>query len=95
MPMRLDIVIEPSGRLTGLIARNIDDPELPRIEINEDEAWQAFESHHKIKPGQAERAEPVYLAEREGDEWRVHWRLAARQENTPSQPSWSPPPAKC
>ncbi|MEV4682963.1 VanZ family protein [Streptomyces kurssanovii] len=82
MPMRLDIVIEPSGRLTGLIARDVDDPKLPRIEINKDEAWQAFESHHKIKPGQAERAEPVYLVEREGDEWRVHWRLAARQENT-------------
>jgi hypothetical protein len=82
MPMRLDIVIEPSGRLTGLIARNIDDPKLPRIEINKDEAWQAFESHHKIKPGQAERAEPVYLVEREGDEWRVHWRLAARQDDT-------------
>ncbi|MGW3375675.1 VanZ family protein, partial [Streptomyces hydrogenans] len=81
MPMRLNILIEPSGRMTDLIARRIQDPALPPVKITEAEAWKRFESHHKLKPGQGEREEPVYLAERNGDEWRVHWRLAARQED--------------
>lgn len=81
MPMRLDILIEPSGRMTDLIARRIEDPALPPVTITEAEAWKRFESHHKLKPGQGVREEPVYLAEREGDEWRVHWRLGAHQED--------------
>ncbi|MFE3126303.1 VanZ family protein [Streptomyces hydrogenans] len=81
MPMRLNILIEPSGRMTDLIARRIQDPALPPAKIAEAEAWKRFESHHKLKPGQGEREEPVCLAERNGDEWRVHWRLAARQED--------------
>ncbi|MFD0150928.1 VanZ family protein [Streptomyces sp. NPDC055721] len=82
MPMRLDILIEPSGRMTDLIARHVDDPELPQIDISESEAWERFESHHKLKPGMGKREEPIYLVERQGDKWRVHWRLAARQADS-------------
>ncbi|MFF9870145.1 VanZ family protein [Streptomyces sp. NPDC013953] len=76
MPMRLDILIEPSGRMTDLIARHIEDPKLPQTRIGEDEAWKKLESHHKIKPGQGKRGEPIYLLERRAGQWRVHWRLS-------------------
>ncbi|MCX5226815.1 VanZ family protein [Streptomyces sp. NBC_00233] len=82
MPMRLDIVIEPSGRMTDLIARNVDDPRVPPVAVNEGMAWKKFESQHKIKPGQGKREEPVLLAERQGGEWRVHWRLGANYADT-------------
>ncbi|GGT21842.1 VanZ family protein [Streptomyces purpureus] len=82
MPMRLDILIEPSGRMTDLIARHVDDPTLPQAVISEDVAWKKFETSHQLKPGQSQREKPVYLVERHGDEWRVHWRLAARRGDT-------------
>ncbi|MFE6820330.1 VanZ family protein [Streptomyces sp. NPDC057677] len=82
MPMRLDILIEPSGRMTDLIARNVDDPKVPPVAVDEDIAWKKFESQHKIKPGQGKREEPVLLAERQGGEWRVHWRLGANHAGT-------------
>ncbi|QGZ52572.1 VanZ family protein [Streptomyces sp. QHH-9511] len=79
MPMRLDILIEPSGRMTDLIARRVDDPKsLPQIKIGEEAAWKRFDAKHNLKPSDATRERPVYLVERHGDEWRIHWRLAAR-----------------
>ncbi|MBD0710592.1 MULTISPECIES: VanZ family protein [unclassified Streptomyces] len=78
MPMRLDILIEPSGRLTDLIARDVEDPKLPRIGIGREAAWKKFEAHYRLKPGQGERGEAVYLVERHADQWHIHWRLAAR-----------------
>ncbi|MET9351152.1 VanZ family protein [Streptomyces termitum] len=82
MPMRLDILIEPSGRMTDLIARNVDDPSLPPVAIDEQHAWTRFDSQHKLKPGQGKREDPVLLAERRGGEWRVHWRLGASAGGT-------------
>ncbi|MFI8515436.1 VanZ family protein [Streptomyces sp. NPDC085460] len=82
MPMRLDILIEPSGRLVDLIARNVDDPKTPPSKFGEQQAWQRFDSYHKIKSAQARREQPIYLAERRADEWRVHWRLTARYNGT-------------
>ncbi|MFE5946457.1 VanZ family protein [Streptomyces sp. NPDC056480] len=82
MPMRLEIRMEPSGRLTDLVARNVDDPQVPPVTVTEDMAWRRFESQHKIAPGQGKREEPVLLAERRGDEWRVHWRLGTADAET-------------
>ncbi|OKJ52378.1 hypothetical protein AMK27_31770 [Streptomyces sp. CB02009] len=82
MPMRLDILIEPSGRMTDLIARKVNDPKLPPIAVNEATAWKRFNYQHKLKPGQGKREEPVLLAERRGDEWQVHWRLGANYADT-------------
>lgn len=82
MPMRLDIRIEPSGRMVDLIARNVADPELPPVRIGEQQAWQKFEEQHKIQPGQVDREQPVHLAERREGSWRVHWRLAARSNGS-------------
>lgn len=79
MPMRLDVVIEPSGRMTDLMVRQIDDPELPRASIGEAEAWKAFEAHFDLEPHGGQRAEPIYLAERREGQWRIHWRLSVRQ----------------
>ncbi|WP_457532736.1 VanZ family protein [Streptomyces sp. MN13] len=78
MPMRLDIAIEPSGRIIDLIARKINDPALPDARITEAKAWRIFEKHLKIGGEEVRREEPIYLAERRGDRWRIHWRLAAR-----------------
>ncbi|PJE94757.1 VanZ family protein [Streptomyces carminius] len=78
MPMRLDVRIEPSGRLTGLTARHVADPELPPATVGADAAWRELEAHHGLEPGQGTREEPVLLAERWGEEWRVHWRVAVR-----------------
>ncbi|MFB7239255.1 VanZ family protein [Streptomyces sp. NPDC056269] len=78
MPMRLSIVIEPSGGITDLIARNVADPKVPSVRIDKAEAWRAFDSFHKIRSGQSSREVPIYLMERSGKSWRVHWRLSAR-----------------
>lgn len=82
MPMRLDIAIEPSGRIIDLIARHIEDPKLPEPRVDEKRAWEIFEGHHKVESGQSERAEPIYLAERRDGQWRIHWRLSVRDGNT-------------
>ncbi|MFD3336667.1 VanZ family protein [Streptomyces sp. NPDC058700] len=82
MPMRLSIAIEPSGGLSDLIARNIADPYLPPANINEAKAWEVFDQHHKLKPGQGTRQQPVYLAQRRNGQWRIHWLLSTRDGNT-------------
>lgn len=79
MPMRLDIVIEPPGRMTDLLVRRIDDPELPQERVNEVEAWKVFEGHFRIKVAVEDREQPIYLAERRDGQWRIHWRLSARE----------------
>ncbi len=82
MPMRLNIAIEPSGRMIDLMARHIEDPELPEPRIDERKAWEIFEAEYKLTPGRGERAEPVHLAERRDGRWRIHWRLSARDGST-------------
>ncbi|GAA4043860.1 VanZ family protein [Streptomyces shaanxiensis] len=82
MPMRLSIAIEPSGRVIDLIARHIEDPQLPEAQVNEQKAWGIFDGHFKVEAGQGERAEPIYLAERRDDQWRIHWRLSVRNGDT-------------
>lgn len=82
MPMRLDIAIEPSGRIIDLIARNIADPELPQATVSETKAWEIFDQHHKVKPGQVQRQQPVYLAQRRDGQWRIHWLLTVREGDT-------------
>jgi hypothetical protein len=77
LPMRLDVVINPAGRISDLIARNIDDPALPPVKISEKHAWDRFEQHFGAKARGGERGESVLLAERRGGEWRVHWLLSA------------------
>lgn len=78
MPMRLDIVIEPSGRMTDLMVRHIDDPRLPPERVEEAEAWRVFEEHFRIEVAVEDREQPIHLAERRDGRWRIHWRLAAR-----------------
>ncbi|MGW8352340.1 VanZ family protein [Streptomyces wedmorensis] len=82
MPMRLNIAIEPSGGLIDLIARNVADPHLPAVKINEVKAWEIFDQHHKLKPGQGTREQPIYLAQRRNGQWRIHWLLSLRDGNT-------------
>ncbi|MFI0263955.1 VanZ family protein [Streptomyces sp. NPDC017056] len=79
LPMRLDVVIQPSGRLSDLIARNIDAPGLPAVSVTEDQAWKAFEKHIGHQGGVSEHVEAVLLAERRDGAWRVHWRLSAKK----------------
>ncbi|MFE9629241.1 VanZ family protein [Streptomyces sp. NPDC006527] len=82
MPMRLDIAIEPSGYIIDLIARHVADPDLPQPKISEAKAWEIFETHHKLKPGQGQRQQPVYLAQRRDGHWRIHWLLSVRDGST-------------
>ncbi|WP_328884721.1 VanZ family protein [Streptomyces sp. NBC_00299] len=81
MPMRLDIAIEPSGRIIDLIARNVADPALPQPKISEAKAWEIFDKHHELKPGQGQRQQPIYLAQRRDGQWRIHWLLSVRDGN--------------
>ncbi|MFB8771466.1 VanZ family protein [Streptomyces broussonetiae] len=83
MPMRLDIAIEPSGRIIDLIARNVADPNLPQPKVDEARAWEIFDRSHQImKPDQVQRQQPVYLAQRRDGQWRIHWLLSVRDGNT-------------
>ncbi|MCP8709005.1 VanZ family protein [Streptomyces sp. AC04842] len=79
MPMRLDIVIEPSGRMTDLMVRRIGDPQLPPERVGEAEAWKTFAEHLGVKVAVEDREQPIYLAERHEGRWRIHWRLVARE----------------
>ncbi|MFR9673564.1 VanZ family protein [Streptomyces sp. TR02-1] len=75
MPMRLDVVIEPSGRLTNLLARHIDDPALPPLNTSQADAWAAMEQHFHRTASDSRKSEPVLLAQRREGDWRVHWLL--------------------
>ncbi|EMF27930.1 VanZ family protein [Streptomyces gancidicus BKS 13-15] len=79
MPMRLDIGVEPSGRLTDLRVRRVDDPALPQAHVGEAQAWETFARHFRISVAVEEREQAVLQAERRGGHWRIHWRLSARE----------------
>ncbi|WP_051764621.1 VanZ family protein [Streptomyces sp. NRRL F-5135] len=81
LPMRLDVVIEPGGHVRDLIARNIDDPELPKANVAEKEAWSLFKDHFGSTTDTAERNEPVLLAARRDGTWRVHWLLTMKTKD--------------
>ncbi|MFE1962970.1 VanZ family protein [Streptomyces sp. NPDC059479] len=80
LPMRLDILIEPSGKLTDLITRNIPDPELPPVKHSEKEAWDSLAAHFSLKGEEFEKIEPVLLAQQRGSSWRVNWILTLQTE---------------
>ncbi|MFG3045826.1 VanZ family protein [Streptomyces sp. NPDC048241] len=82
MPMRLDIAIEPSGRLIDLIARDVADPDLPPANVDEAKAWQVFDRHYQLEAGQGTREQPVHLAQRRDGRWRIHWLLSVRDGDT-------------
>ncbi|MEU8292835.1 hypothetical protein [Streptomyces pseudogriseolus] len=77
--MRLDIGVEPSGRLTDLRVRRVDDPALPQAHVGEAQAWETFARHFRISVAVEEREQAVLQAERRGGHWRIHWRLSARE----------------
>ncbi|MCG3040330.1 VanZ family protein [Streptomyces sp. S1A] len=79
LPKRLDVLVEPAGRLTGLVARNVEAPRLPEVTVPEERAWKAAGKHLGRGTGDAERAEPVLLAVRHEGAWRVHWLLTLRE----------------
>ncbi|MEU7160369.1 VanZ family protein [Streptomyces chrestomyceticus] len=78
LPMRLDVVIEPNGRLSDLIARHIDAPELPEVKISENQAWKTFDKQNGRQGSTGQHDEGVLLAERRDGAWRVHWRLSVK-----------------
>ncbi|WP_405987318.1 VanZ family protein [Streptomyces sp. NBC_00872] len=82
LPMRLDVLIEPSGKLTDLMTRNIPDPELPPVKRSEKEAWNSLEEHFSLKGEKFERMEPALLAQQRDGSWRVNWLLALKTEKT-------------
>lgn len=81
MPMRLDIQVEPSGRITDLILREIADPKLPRVRYSEEKAWSTFSDHFELDEKAAKRSEPTLLAVRRGEEWGVDWLLGAELDD--------------
>ncbi|MGW9499014.1 VanZ family protein [Streptomyces prasinus] len=81
LPMRLDVQLEKSGRLTDLIARNIPDPDLPPVRWKIDRAWTVLESHFADSLRGGERQEPVLLAEHREGRWRVDWLLTIQTED--------------
>jgi hypothetical protein len=81
MPMRLDIQIEPSGRITDLIQRDISDPELPTVHYTESQAWSAFYTKFNIAPTSVRRADPTLLAVRRDNGWGVDWLLGAESDD--------------
>ncbi|UNO40497.1 hypothetical protein [Streptomyces sp. MST-110588] len=70
LPIRLDVLVERSGRITELIARNISDPRLPPVRINESKAVAAAYAHfHKTNEREAQT---ILLAQQYG--LRFSWR---------------------
>jgi hypothetical protein len=79
LPMRLDVQIEPSGRITNLIQRNIEDPELPAVRYTEEEAWRNFERHFN-QATEMKRSAATLLAVRRQNSWGVDWLLGAEDK---------------
>ncbi|MFC9792811.1 VanZ family protein [Streptomyces sp. NPDC127584] len=82
MPMRFGLLIEPSGRIGALIARDVDDPKLPPVTVTEATAWNGFETDHQVRSEKGEHRTAVLLAERQESAWRVYWRLTATYNDT-------------
>lgn len=78
LPMRLDVVIQPSGRLSDLISRNVDAFDLPDVKVGEERAWKILEKQTGHQGSTIEHDEAVLLAERRDGAWRVHWRLGIK-----------------
>ena len=78
MPMRLDVTVAASGRVTGLTARDVADPELPDARVDEARAWRIFERAQGLRPGEGKRERPVLLAQKWDGRWRVHWLMGIR-----------------
>ncbi len=78
LPMRLDVVIQPSGRLSDLISRNVDAPDLPAVKVSEDQARKILEKKIGQQRSASKHDEAVLLAERRDGAWRVHWRLSVK-----------------
>lgn len=77
LPMRLDIQIEPSGRITDLIMRDIADPELPAVRYSEEQVWATFNSHFGLSQDEGEREAGPMAVRRDDGEWGVDWMLSA------------------
>ncbi|MDI5973864.1 VanZ family protein [Streptomyces sp. SL13] len=81
MPMRLDIQIERTGRLSAFIMRKIADPPLPPTHVTRQNAILAARSH---SPGgaQAHLQGATLLAKQSKGRWIVQWLVALE---TPDQ----------
>ncbi|RMB85880.1 VanZ family protein [Streptomyces shenzhenensis] len=69
MPMRLDITVTSSGRIMGVTARLVEDPKLPKPELDKAAAEKRAEELTDLKAGS-----PVFLIAQEvSGEWRPVW----------------------
>ncbi|MFJ6788691.1 VanZ family protein [Streptomyces angustmyceticus] len=76
MPMRLDVTISASGRVTGLTARTPEDPNIPKAVVTKDKAKKQAE---RTAPGTT--ALPVtLLAQRVNHAWRPVWMISIARE---------------
>ncbi|MEU7206111.1 VanZ family protein [Streptomyces sp. NPDC045470] len=80
MPMRLDIIVTPAGRVVSLTARSITDPDLPDVTVGKTAAKRQAEH---VAPGT--QAKPVSLmAQRVNGVWRPVWLIGLRPKNDPN-----------
>ncbi|MFF0298861.1 VanZ family protein [Kitasatospora sp. NPDC004614] len=68
LPMRLDIDVDPGGRVAQVNSRIVADPELPAVTVTKDAAIAAVTSRHS---GAVKDA--FLLAARTRDSWRACW----------------------
>ncbi|WP_327436430.1 VanZ family protein (plasmid) [Streptomyces sp. NBC_01201] len=79
LPMRLDLRIDSAGRVSDLIERNIADPIIPSVQVSKGEAWDVFEKNFSDEIDEdAERGEPILLAQYRDGRWHVDWLLSTR-----------------
>ncbi len=73
MPMRLDIQVNRSGRISQLLTRKVDSPiQLPDRRVPEERAAAAAQKLYASAP-QVQVGRGNLLAVRRGAEWRVQW----------------------
>ncbi|MGP3690246.1 hypothetical protein ACTVZO_37065 [Streptomyces sp. IBSNAI002] len=73
MPMRLDIVVDATGKVVSFAARDVANPPLPGVQVDAAGARSALAAgapHSPIVPG-----EPVLVAADVRGAWRPVWRF--------------------
>ncbi|WP_073817120.1 VanZ family protein [Kitasatospora sp. CB01950] len=84
LPVRLDIDVDPDGRVAQVNSRIVDDPDLPAVTVTEEAAIAAVTSRHS---GPVKGA--FLLALKTDGSWRACWAVTLLADPDPARPGVS------
>ncbi|WP_067398205.1 VanZ family protein, partial [Streptomyces sp. F-3] len=75
MPMRMDVVIRPGGRVASFAARHVKDPALPKVRISRS---QAVDAASVALDGHPVASSVLLAARDEQGRWRPYWMITPK-----------------